>query len=389
MIVDEQDLRHEGAPPLSCTSHEDVADSSAGGRSILSPNAQEKRRRSRGRLRQNPVVRALPARIAALACVLAGCASDSDDLADAAASATPTTTATASPSASTGPQQVNAEATDANELGAIPVVMYHQIIARPGPDDLTPDRFRAQLQMLYDRGFRPITAADLVAGQIDVPAGTHPVVLTFDDSTISQAQIGDDGEPEPDTALGMLEAFGRDHPDFHPTGTYFINTYPPPFVDDRVMPWLAAHGYEVAAHSRSHANLRALSADGVQDQIGTNVAELQADVPGLVVTTLAYPFGNPPRDSNLALRGEHDGTAYCLDGAFGVDEIAARPPWRRGFDPVWIPRVGTKDADALFASLEAHPERLYVSDGDPDTISFPSDAGAEFEPGWRTTNGHC
>jgi peptidoglycan/xylan/chitin deacetylase (PgdA/CDA1 family) len=284
---------------------------------------------------------------------------------------------------------VNAEATDANELGAIPVVMYHQIIARPGPDDLTPDRFRAQLQMLYDRGFRPITAADLVAGQIDVPAGTHPVVLTFDDSTISQAQIGDDGEPEPDTALGMLEAFGRDHPDFHPTGTYFINTYPPPFVDDRVMPWLAAHGYEVAAHSRSHANLRALSADGVQDQIGTNVAELQADVPGLVVTTLAYPFGNPPRDSNLALRGEHDGTAYCLDGAFGVDEIAARPPWRRGFDPVWIPRVGTKDADALFASLEAHPERLYVSDGDPDTISFPSDAGAEFEPGWRTTNGHC
>jgi peptidoglycan/xylan/chitin deacetylase (PgdA/CDA1 family) len=297
-------------------------------------------------------------------------------------------TATPTPSPSPTPT-VNGTATAANELGEIPVVMYHQIIARPGRDDRTAEQFRDQLQMLYDRGFRPITATDLVAGRIDVPAGMHPVVLTFDDSTVSQARIGSDGEPLPDTALGMLQAFGREHPDFHPTATFFINTYPPPFVDDKVMPWLVAHGYEVAAHTRSHADLHRLDAQGVQEEIGRNIAEEQAAVPGYAVTTLAYPFGVRPVDRALALNGVYDGVPYCLTAAFGVDEIAAHPPYAKDFDPGWIPRVGTQDADNLFQSLRLHPDRLYVSDGDPHTISFPPEEQAQFNPDWRSTNHHC
>lgn len=320
----------------------------------------------------------------ACTCVLAGCSSESSP--EETASTTPTATATTTPSASasTAPA-VNGDATDADELGAIPVLMYHQIISRPGPDDLTPEQFRSELQTLYERNFRPVTAAELAAGHIDVPAGTHPVVLTFDDSTVSQARIGDDGEPRADTALGMIEAFGRDHPDFRPTATFFINTYPPPFVDDRVIPWLVSHGYEVAAHTRTHANLRALSAAAVQAEIATNITELEAAAPGYDVTTLAYPFGNPPLARDLALRGDHDGKPYCLVGAFGVDEVAAGPPYRRGFDPLWIPRVGSGDAAALLAALQAHPERLYVSDGDPAVISFPSGRQTEFDPDWRSS----
>ncbi|HVE27952.1 MAG TPA: polysaccharide deacetylase family protein [Sporichthya sp.] len=333
-----------------------------------------------------------PLRIAAWACtcLLAGCSTESghEEAPSAAPSAAPTATAATTPSASASAHAapaVNGDATDADELGAIPVLMYHQIIARPGPDDLTPDAFRSELQTLYERNFRPVLAADLAAGHIDVPAGTHPVVLTFDDSTVSQARIGDDGEPMPGTALGMIEAFGRDHPDFRPTATFFINTYPPPFVDERVIPWLVSHGYEVAAHTRTHANLRALSAAGVQAEIATNIAELEAAAPGYRVTTLAYPFGNPPLARDLAVRGEGNGTSYCLDGAFGVDEVAAGPPYRRGFDPLWIPRVGTGDAAALLAALQVHPERLYVSDGDPDVISFPPGRESEFDPDWRSS----
>jgi peptidoglycan/xylan/chitin deacetylase (PgdA/CDA1 family) len=296
--------------------------------------------------------------------------------------------ASASPSAR-GTSSVDTTVAGANELGEIPVVMYHQIIARPGRDDRTPEQFRAQLQMFYDRGFRPITATDLVAGRIDVPAGMHPVVLTFDDSTVSQARIGSDGQPLPDTALGMLQAFGREHPDFHPTATFFINTYPPPFVDERVMPWLVAHGYEIAAHTRSHADLHHLDAHGVQEEIGANLAEMQAAVPGYTVTTLAYPYGLRPVDHALALRGVYNGSNYCLTGAFGVDVIAAHPPYWSTFDPGWIPRVGTVDADNLLESLRLHPERLYVSDGDPNTISFPPAEQAQFNPDWRSTNHHC
>jgi peptidoglycan/xylan/chitin deacetylase (PgdA/CDA1 family) len=327
--------------------------------------------------------------LAAIACgsLLTACAprSSGDLLPNAYASAAPTATVTASPAV----PAVHDASVNANELGEIPVVMYHQLIARPGRDDRTPGQFRAELQMFYDRGFRPITATDLVAGRIDVPAGTHPVVLTFDDSTISQARIGPDGEPLPGTALAMLQDFGRAHPDFHPTATFFINTYPPPFVDAKVMPWLVAHGYEIAAHTRSHADLHHLDAQGVQDEIGANIAEMQAAVPGYTVTTLAYPYGVRPVDRALALNGVYHGSPYCLTAAFGVDVIGAHPPYSTNFDPGWIPRVGTEDADNLFESLRLHPERLYVSDGDPTTISFPPAEQSQFNPDWRSSNHHC
>jgi peptidoglycan/xylan/chitin deacetylase (PgdA/CDA1 family) len=328
--------------------------------------------------------------LAALTCgsMLTACSVGSQVAAMPQAYVSPPAQASASPSATATPS-VTGAATGANELGEIPVVMYHQIIARPGRDDTTPDQFRAELAMLYHRGFRPIRATDLVAGRIDVPAGMHPVVLTFDDSTVSQARIGADGEPMPDTALGVLTAFGREHPDFRPTATFFINTYPPAFVDDKVMPWLVEHGYEIAAHTRSHADLHHLSAAGVQNEIGANIAEMQAAVPGYPVTTLAYPYGLRPIDHALALRGVYQGADYCLTGAFGVDEIAAHPPYWAKFDAGWIPRVGTTDADNLFQSLRLHPERLYVSDGDPTTISFPPDEQAQFNPNWRSTNPHC
>ena len=53
-------------------------------------------------------------------------------------------------------------------------MMYHQIV----PDDeaseydLTPKQFRAELERLWKEHYRPITAADLVNGTIDVPKGT-------------------------------------------------------------------------------------------------------------------------------------------------------------------------------------------------------------------------
>ncbi len=75
----------------------------------------------------------------------------------------------------------------ADELGAVPVLMYHQIVARPaGNYDQTPAQFRGQLEQLYAHHFRTITAAALAAGQVDLPAGTSPIVLSFDDSTLSQ-----------------------------------------------------------------------------------------------------------------------------------------------------------------------------------------------------------
>ena len=292
----------------------------------------------------------------------------------------PTASASASPTA-TG---TDPAAVAANELGRVPVLMYHQVIDSPiSTDDRTPAEFRDEIQMLYDEGYRPVTAADYAAGHLDLPAGTHPVVLTFDDSTISQAQIGPDGEPEPDTALGMLEAFGDEHPDFFPTATFYVNTYPEPFVDDAVLPWLAANGYEIGAHTRSHALLHRLSEAAVQAEIGRNVAEIEASVPGYQVTTFATTGGIYPANRELARRGVHDGVPYEFSAVFGVDAINAFSPFSVAFNPYAIPRVGSglAVADAALALLRKQPELRYTSDGSPDWISFPAAEEAKLAPG--------
>lgn len=309
---------------------------------------------------------------------------------DSRPSAVPTVSAAAASvtaSASPTPSGPDPAAVAANELGRVPVLMYHQIIDNARrTDDRTPEQFRAELQMLYDEGYRPVTAADYVTGTIDLPAGTHPVVLTFDDSTISQAQIGPDGEPEPDTALGMLEAFGADHPDFHPTATYYVNTYPPPFVDDAVLPWLAANGYEIGAHTRSHALLHRLSDAEVQGEIGRNVTEIEESVPGYRVTTLATTGGIWPANRELARGGLHNGVRYGFDGVFGVDAISAFSPFSVAFDPYAVPRVGSglAVADAALELLRTKPELRYTCDGDPEWISFPAADEAKLAPGLQS-----
>lgn len=315
--------------------------------------------------------------------LLVACAEDEPrDAATPDPSASPSPSATAS--ASSGSSAADPAAVAANELGRVPVLMYHQIIANPrSTDDRTPAEFQAELEMLYAEGYRPVTAADYAAGEFDLPAGTHPVVLTFDDSTISQAQIGTDGEPEPDTALGMLEAFGQEHPDFRPTGTFYVNTHPEPFVDDAVLPWLAAHGYEIGAHTRSHALLHRLGEAAVQAEIGRNVAEIEASVPGYEVRTFAVTGGIYPADRDLARRGVHDGVPYEFSAVFGVDAINAFSPFSTGFNPYAIPRVGSglAVADAALALLRKQPELRFTSDGDPERISFPAVLAERLAPG--------
>ena len=58
--------------------------------------------------------------------------------------------------------------------------MFHRVTPTPESDyDLTPQQFKRQLRDLYRFGYRPITAAQLVTGRIDVPAGKSPALEPF------------------------------------------------------------------------------------------------------------------------------------------------------------------------------------------------------------------
>jgi peptidoglycan/xylan/chitin deacetylase (PgdA/CDA1 family) len=274
----------------------------------------------------------------------------------------------------------------ANELGLVPVLMYHQLVAKPRDVyDRTPADFAAELELLARQGYVPITAADLVRGRIDIPAGRHPVVLTFDDSTVSQLQLRPDGSPAPGTAVAILQQVAARHPGFTPTATFFVNDHPFNDPHGRVtLAWLIAHGFDVGDHTMTHANLRRLSASAAQKEIGANDAMIRKAVPEFAPATMALPFGIYPADRSLAHRGTGAGDTYRFAGVFLVGSNPARSPFDKSFDPFAIPRIrsqGQADAapaDRNFVSshylpwLAQHPASRYTSDGDPERISFPA-----------------
>ena len=152
-----------------------------------------------------------------------------------------------------------------NELGVMPVLMYHQLLADGGGVyDLTPDEFRAELERLHEAGYRPVTASALATGKIDLPRGATPVALTFDDSTTSQAALLPNGRIDPESAVGIMLEFARDHADFRPAGTFYVNRAP--FGADpragELVERLIALGFELGNHTLDHVRLDELDDDG-------------------------------------------------------------------------------------------------------------------------------
>src|SRR5688500_1454777 len=87
-----------------------------------------------------------------------------------------------------------------NELGRVPILEYHIVGDSAGRWARRRGDFERDLQMLYERGYRPVTVAELVDGALDLPAGTSPVVFTFDDASPSQFRyIERDGQLEIDS----------------------------------------------------------------------------------------------------------------------------------------------------------------------------------------------
>ncbi|MFL6125931.1 polysaccharide deacetylase family protein [Actinophytocola sp.] len=272
-------------------------------------------------------------------------------------------------------------AVGANELGFVPVLMYHRLVANPaGVFERTPDDFRAELVRLARERYVPVTAARYTTGDIDIPTGTHPVVLTFDDGDPSQFALTPAGDPAPGTAVAILREVAAQYPTFHPVATFFVNA--DPFGDPggrRTLPWLREHGMEIGNHTWSHANLGEAAPDRVRDEIVREDQLIRAAVPAAPPTTLALPFGVSPADPTQALQGD----GYRYTGVFLVGANPAPSPYAASFDPTRIPRIRSQAAtgqDAEFCStawldkLAAAPGQLYTSDGVANRVAYPSNA---------------
>src|SRR5204863_29598 len=128
------------------------------------------------------------------------------------------------------------------------------------------------------RGYRLITLGEFLDGRITLPAGTTPVILTFDDSSPGQFRyLEQDGNlvVDPKSAVGILEAFGREHPDFGRGATFFVlpaadppnRLFNQPEHVGRKLQFLVSRGYELGNHALWHANLGKYDEATVRAQI--------------------------------------------------------------------------------------------------------------------------
>lgn len=285
-----------------------------------------------------------------------------------------------------------------NELGDMMMLEYHHI----GDEELrwtrSRDNFRRDLHTLYDRGYRIIGVHDFLDNKINVPAGLKPIMVVFDDSNASQFRYLErqDGslEIDPGCAVGIMENFYNTHPDFGrgvgfgilpqaDSPNKFFNQ--PEYTAEKVK-FLLQNGYELYNHTWYHVDLSEAGDDTIVSQVANGAREIEElarrFVPDYRVRVLVLPMGGYPRNRSFALSGVYKGFEYNMEAFLEVAGGAVYAPDHKLFDPLHFPRIQATEPffDDFLRYYDNHPEEHYVSDGNPDTVTFPLSYERFFNP---------
>lgn len=289
------------------------------------------------------------------------------------------------------PEQIQLD--EPNELGQIPILEYHQIGPDPEQFVRTPDQMRRDLQWLYSHGFYVINLSEVLNNRIDVPLGKKPVVLTFDDSPAGQFRLlklaNGQYTIDPNCAVGIMETFFTAHPDFGRGGQFAV--LPNMLFDwttvaaepdqqglgQMKLQWLVNNGYELGNHTFDHVSLGDLANDKIKYQLAEANIAIQQLVPGATVGAVTLPFGiYPDGGDDTLLRGfDYKGQHFAWKAALLVGANPTVSPLSTAFDPFAIARIQAFDDELTkwFVIFKENPGLLYVSDGNPATVTIPND----------------
>ena len=283
------------------------------------------------------------------------------------------------------PSVTPAQSLPPNELGRIMILEYHKIDYPENRWTRTPENFRRDLETLYSKGYRAVNLGDFLDRRIKTPRGTTPVVFTFDDSSPGQFRYVDGNGGltiDAKSAVGILDQFSREHPDFGRAATFFVlpgaskpnRLFNQPEFEGKKLQYLVSQGYEIGNHTLWHANLGKYDEATVRTQIAEAQQWIQRLVPDYRIRTIALPHGVYPKNVDWALRGSAKGTSYSHDAILMVAGGPAMSPFDRRFEPTRLPRVQAVEADLTFwlRYFDRNPGERFVSDGDPGTLTVPA-----------------
>ena len=302
------------------------------------------------------------------------------------------------PRASTGVDDGPRTDLPPNELGRFPVVEYHLIGAEEGRWTRTPENFRRDLELLYSRGYRPVSLRDVATKNIDLPAGTSPVVFTFDDASPGQfSYIEENGELriDPRSAVGIWLDFAKEHDGWENRAVFCMLSgaeagrafFGNKGIAGQKTEWrhrkvkfLAEQGFELCNHTLWHATLSKYEDETfVQEQIARLTLAVDSAVPGYRIGSFALPLGEWPKNTELARRGSWTDpatgktTTYEHDIVLLVAGGPARSPHDPEFDGMHVRRVQVF-GDELVNTLDRldREKNRYVSDGNPGVVAKPT-----------------
>jgi glycosyltransferase involved in cell wall biosynthesis/peptidoglycan/xylan/chitin deacetylase (PgdA/CDA1 family) len=173
----------------------------------------------------------------------------------------------------------------------LPVLLYHHV-GPPQPGSfpeltISPERFEDHVRWLVHRGYKGIRPSQWLRWRTDATPLPHkPILLTFDDAYADVARH----------ALPVLRRHGFGAAVYVASATIGktdLWTKSAGTIQcmtaDEIRRW-AKDGIEFGAHSRTHADLTALSPAELAHEVGGSADELQ-HVLGERVVTFAYPYG--------------------------------------------------------------------------------------------------
>lgn len=301
---------------------------------------------------------------------------------------TPAPTPTPAPK----PPAIDYAALKPNEMGRIPIVMYHHIGKDTKDTKLsrTVASFNRDLNLMYKLNYVPVNLSELLDDKIDVPAGKKPIVITFDDAWVTQFKLIDKGanlQVDPNCAVGLIEAFCKSYPDWTPHATFFClppsnfkkDTFDQPGLGGQKLKYLIDHGFEVGNHSTVHGSFAKYDAATVQKELGGAHAALTKLEPSVKIRSIALPFGVYPKNKAVwpfLLKGTYNGTSYQYDAALLAAWQPNPSPSSKDYKAIQLQRISPEDivnglANWLKRLDKVRPYAAYVSDGDPNCISFP------------------